>query len=91
MKLEPDIATTSIIFRSDENTRKLLQAHDDMVKAIWDACFPIVDAQISVAINPRTKDSDTMVWDMTITSPRGRRSISVTQRKPLGSISFTEA
>ena len=91
MKLEPETATTSIVFKAEENTRKLLHSHGDVVKAIWEACFPLIDAKIEVHINPRLRDSEPMEWNLNITSPHGRRSILVTQRKPLGSILFSES
>lgn len=91
MKLEPDTAVTTLTFRAEEMTRKLLHAHQDVVKAVWEACFPIVDAKIDVFMNPRLRDNETLEWNLTISSPRGRRSILVKQAKPLGSISFTEA
>jgi hypothetical protein len=91
MKLEPETAVTSITFRADEATRAVLHAHQDVVKAIWEACFPLIDAKIEVFMNPRLRDSESMEWSMTISSPLGRRSIAVTQRVPLGVISFKEA
>lgn len=91
MKLEPETAITSIVFKAEENTRKLLHSHGDVVKAIWEACFPLIDATIEVFMNPRLRDNETMEWSLTISSPRGRRSILVTQRKPFGNVSFSEA
>ena len=90
MKLEPEIAETSIVFRAEEATRKLLHLHHDVVKAIWDAVHPLVDTKVDVFINPRLRDSEPMEWNLTITSPRGRRSLLVTQRKPFGPIRFSE-
>lgn len=83
----PTIATTNITFIGT-GVHEALKAHDDVVRAIWEFCSGVVDGKITVQTSRRFADSDPLEWDVTITSPLGRKTMAAVQRVPYGSIRF---
>jgi len=73
-----------------DDVRKTLTDNYDVVRAIWAACATLIDATIKIHVFPRVVDSQPLEWSMNISSPVGRKTVTVTQRVPAGGVLFTD-
>ena len=81
-----DFMRTSISFHGD-NIEATLEANPLVYRAVWDACSEIPNASIRVDAHP-CFDDNPLEWSMTIASPTGRRTLTITQKSPIGSVRF---
>ena len=88
----PSPKTTSIVvaFHGDD-VHKIIDAHYDVVRKVWEVTTGLVDASVKVHISPRITDSEPLHWVMDIASPTGRRTLNITQRRPAGPVIFANA
>jgi hypothetical protein len=86
--LDNPVATTSIRFHGAD-VRNLVRSSPAMTQAIRDMSLGMLDATINVYTQPRIADTEPMEWSMTISSPVGRRSLALIQRKPNSAVLIT--
>lgn len=79
--------TTTIIYHGD-GVVELLDTYKDVALAVQKMCLGMYDTTIRVDVDPSTHHNQPLLWTMTITSSKGRRTMQVIQRTPLGAISF---
>lgn len=86
--LEAKSAVTTVAFLGDA-VHQILGNNPEMLAAVWSLCTGMLDATIKCHVFPRLSDMEALVWSLDISSPIGRRSVAVTQRKAAGQVSFT--
>jgi hypothetical protein len=86
---EIDSTTISLQFRG-RDIHRTLSANVDMTLAIWSAIRAALDTSVVIWAEPQTCDTDPLEWYMTITSPSGRRTCTVSRRTLNSSIMFSD-
>ena len=84
-----DSITTQIVFHG-EDIIKCLEDNWMVHEAIWKTAKQYINAKIAIYTSPRLEDHGPIEWSMSVTSPTGRQTFSVSQRTPAGSVSFTQ-
>lgn len=87
-KLEPTVATTTLSYHGHQ-VHKILAAHKDVVNAIGYYCSELVDATIKVHTEEGIESAWPLAWNLDISSPAGRMSMTVSQRAEGTKVSFT--
>lgn len=82
-----DLITTQIEFHGDDIVN-VLESNFLMHDAIWKLVKQYLNAKITVHTSERLEEYGPIEWSMSVTSPQGRKTFSVTQRTPTGSVSF---
>lgn len=60
----------------------------DVVRYIENVAKDSPEAMVKVHVSPRTMPIEPLEWYMTFTSPQGRQTLTVIQRKPFGAVIF---
>lgn len=84
-----DSISTQIIFEGDDIINVLEKnwlIHD----AVWKHAKQHINAKIAVYTSERPEPHGPVEWAMSITSPAGRQTFSISQRTPTGTVSFTK-
>ena len=89
-KLDSYLPTVHIIFHGNDATATV-RANPDLARAAWDLCSAHTDANIRIDVAPRLADALPVEWTVNITSPAGRRTALLTQRKLAGHVSVVAA
>ena len=79
---------TSISYLGDQ-VQETLAASVEVAQAIVLYCAEAVNATVKVYTEPRTGDGSPLEWSLSISSPAGRQTVTVTQRIPLGAVRFS--
>lgn len=84
-----DSISVQIVFKGDDliNT---LETNWMMHEAVWKIARQHINAKVAVHTSPRAEEHGPIEWSMSVTSPTGRKTFSVGQRTPTGSVSFTQ-
>lgn len=83
----PDTATTNISYHG-ERVHETLRAYPEVVRAVQEFCFNILDAYIKVHVSPRRTDCDIIEWSLGVATPGGRKTYLVLQQTPAGKVSI---
>ena len=81
-----DSATTTLTYHG-EQVRQLLAAHADVVQATGSYCAGLVDA--TVKVHAEAVEKWPLAWSLSMSSPAGRSSLTISQRTPGAKVSFT--
>lgn len=84
-----DLITTQIEFHGN-NIINVLEKNWLIHDAVWKHAKQHINAKIAVHTSPRIEEHGAIEWSMSVTSPTGRRTFSISQRTPTGSVSFTQ-
>ena len=89
-KLDQTKSSVTINFHGADLS-KHLEANPNLKQAVWDLCTRYTDASIRIDVAPRMTDANPVEWTFCATSPKGRQTVLLTQRKPGGHVSITPA
>lgn len=85
-----DLITTQIEFHGNNDLIDVLEKNWLMHDAVWKHARQHLNAKISVHTSERLEPHGPVEWSMSVTSPAGRQTFSVSQRTPTGSVLFTK-
>ncbi len=82
-----DQITTEVSFHG-EDIIDTLNRNFMMYDSVWAYAKQQINAKVKVHISPRLEDHGPIEWSMSITSMTGRKTLSLSQRTPTGSVSI---
>lgn len=83
--------TVRISFHGDGDVTQTVKANPDLARAAWDLCSAYTDATIRIDVSDRLTDAIPVEWVVNASSPKGRQTALLTQRKPSGAVFVTPA
>lgn len=82
-----DFITTEVSFHGND-VIKTLEENYLMYDGVWKLAKDQLNAHVKVHVSQREPDDGPIEWSVSVTSPTGRQTLSLSQRSSIGSVSI---